>query len=70
MDVCHHELLHAVSDHSVSKKKSAIIYKSGLKIQYYIDGQETCHFKGLNEGFDFVNPNELDRCGCGESFRV
>jgi iron-sulfur cluster assembly protein len=25
--------------------------------------------QGLNEGFDFVNPNELDRCGCGESFR-
>ena len=26
--------------------------------------------KGLNEGFDFANPNERDRCGCGESFRV
>ena len=26
--------------------------------------------KGLNEGFDFINPNEKDRCGCGESFRV
>jgi len=26
--------------------------------------------QGLNEGFDFVNPNEKDRCGCGESFRV
>ena len=26
--------------------------------------------KGLNEGFEFVNPNEKDRCGCGESFRV
>jgi iron-sulfur cluster assembly protein len=26
--------------------------------------------KGLNEGFDFQNPNERDRCGCGESFRV
>ena len=25
---------------------------------------------GLNEGFDFQNPNEKDRCGCGESFRV
>jgi curved DNA-binding protein CbpA len=22
------------------------------------------------EGFDFKNPNERDRCGCGESFRV
>jgi len=26
--------------------------------------------QGLNEGFEFVNPNEKDRCGCGESFRV
>jgi iron-sulfur cluster assembly protein len=25
---------------------------------------------GLNEGFDFINPNEKDRCGCGESFRI
>jgi iron-sulfur cluster assembly protein len=26
--------------------------------------------QGLNEGFDFINPNERDRCGCGESFRI
>lgn len=26
--------------------------------------------QGLNEGFDFINPLEKDRCGCGESFRV
>jgi iron-sulfur cluster assembly protein len=26
--------------------------------------------QGLNEGFEFQNPNERDRCGCGESFRV
>jgi iron-sulfur cluster assembly protein len=25
---------------------------------------------GLNEGFDFTNPNVRDKCGCGESFRV
>jgi len=25
---------------------------------------------GLNEGFEFKNPNERDRCGCGESFRI
>lgn len=25
---------------------------------------------GLNEGFAFKNPNERDRCGCGESFRI
>ena len=26
--------------------------------------------QGLNEGFEFRNPMEKDRCGCGESFRV
>ena len=26
--------------------------------------------QGLNEGFDFLNQKEKDRCGCGESFRV
>ncbi len=37
----------------------------------YLDGM-TLDFvrEGLNEGFRFNNPNERDRCGCGESFRV
>jgi iron-sulfur cluster assembly protein len=26
--------------------------------------------QGLNEGFEFNNPQEKDRCGCGESFRI
>lgn len=26
--------------------------------------------QGLNEGFDFYNPKERNRCGCGESFNV
>jgi iron-sulfur cluster assembly protein len=26
--------------------------------------------QGLNEGFEFHNDKEKDRCGCGESFRV
>ena len=37
----------------------------------YIDGVTVDWVRnGLNEGFDFKNPNERDRCGCGESFRV
>ncbi|MFM8576848.1 MAG: iron-sulfur cluster assembly protein IscA [Limnohabitans sp.] len=37
----------------------------------YIDGTELDFVReGLNEGFRFKNPNERDRCGCGESFRV
>ena len=26
--------------------------------------------QGLNEGFEFVNSLEKDRCGCNESFRI
>jgi iron-sulfur cluster assembly protein len=37
----------------------------------YLDGTELDYVReGLNEGFKFNNPNERDRCGCGESFRV
>ena len=37
----------------------------------YIDGTELDFVReGLNEGFKFLNPNERDRCGCGESFRI
>lgn len=44
----------------VDKKHN--IYLEGLTIDYVKNG--------LNEGFEFQNPNERDRCGCGESFRV
>jgi iron-sulfur cluster assembly protein len=37
-------------------------YLQGLTIDYVR--------QGLNEGFEFINPNERDRCGCGESFRI
>ena len=37
----------------------------------YLEGTELDFVReGLNEGFKFNNPNERDRCGCGESFRV
>lgn len=26
--------------------------------------------QGLNEGFEFINPLERARCGCGESFTI
>ena len=38
------------------------VYLEGLTVDYVR--------KGLNEGFEFSNPNERDRCGCGESFRI
>lgn len=40
----------------------SLAYLSGLEVDYVK--------KGLNEGFEFTNPNESARCGCGESFTV
>ena len=41
------------------------------KSQVYVEGAEIDHKKkGLNEGFEFYNPREKARCGCGESFTV
>ena len=37
----------------------------------YLDGTELDFVKeGLNEGFQFNNPNAKGECGCGESFSV
>ena len=36
-----------------------------------LDGMEIDYIrKGLNEGFEFRNPNASRTCGCGESFAV
>ena len=55
-----------------------VVYESnGVKVLVdpkslaYIDGTQLDFVReGLNEGFRFSNPNERDKCGCGESFRV
>jgi iron-sulfur cluster assembly protein len=38
-------------------------YLSGARLDYVREGLMT-------ERFDFSNPNETARCGCGESFKV
>ena len=47
---------------SIFVDPKSCVYIQGLVIDYVRNG--------LNEGFEFSNPNERDRCGCGESFRV
>lgn len=42
--------------------QKSLVYIDGLTVDWQRNG--------LNEGFNFINPNEKDRCGCGESFRV
>ncbi|EPE37336.1 iron-binding protein [Candidatus Photodesmus katoptron] len=37
----------------------------------HLDGTKLNYVKnGLNEGFEFDNPNVKSKCGCGESFNV
>ena len=50
-------------------KDISLLYNN--KWHYVFDGVELDYKKeGLNEGFDFNNPNEKARCGCGESFSI
>lgn len=42
--------------------KKSMVYLTGLEMDWVR--------QGLNEGFEFRNPNEKNKCGCGESFNV
>lgn len=57
--------------------EDALFETEGIKLMVdpkslaYLDGTTLDYVReGLNEGFRFNNPNERDKCGCGESFRV
>jgi iron-sulfur cluster assembly protein len=53
---------YAQPDFAVLVDAKALPYLNGLTVDWVRNG--------LNEGFEFRNPNERDKCGCGESFRV
>jgi iron-sulfur cluster assembly protein len=46
------------------------VYVSQKDLPYFKDLEIDYVRQGLNEGFEFRNSAEKDRCGCGESFRV
>jgi iron-sulfur cluster assembly protein len=52
----------AQPDFVVLVDEKSFVYLNGLIVDWVRNG--------LNEGFEFRNPNERDKCGCGESFRV
>jgi iron-sulfur cluster assembly protein len=59
------------------EKDDQIFENQGIKIVVdpkslvYISGTEMDFVKqGVNEGFEFRNPNAKGECGCGESFNV
>ena len=48
-------------------------------VTVYVDNKDMAYLdgmildwkrEGLQEGFDFINPNESARCGCGSSFKI
>ena len=57
-------------DHLVEEFDNFNIWIQGKHIPYLQGMVMDWKKQGLNEGFDFSNPNEKGRCGCGESFKV
>ena len=60
-----------------SKKNEEIIEDKGVKV--FIDANAVMYLLGtemdykkdkFSSQFVFINPNETERCGCGESFKV
>lgn len=52
-------------------KSNGITLVVDSKALTMVDGTEIDYiYEGLNEGFQFKNPNEKAQCGCGESFTL
>ena len=67
---------YAVRDKNISKfdevilRDGAAIFIDPKASMFLIGSQMIFKTDEINSGFDFVNPNEKGRCGCGESFKV
>ena len=71
-----YKIEYAIEDKNITKFDDLVI-KDGINIfidpkisMFLIGSQMTYIEEDLRAGFDFVNPNEKGRCGCGESFTV
>ena len=53
---------YAQNDFVVLVDAKSLVYLNGLTMDWVRNG--------LNEGFEFANPNSKGECGCGESFRI
>lgn len=67
---------YAVKDQNITKFDD-VIEADGAnifidpKVSMFLIGSKMIYKSDdLESGFDFVNPNESSRCGCGESFKV
>lgn len=53
---------HDFNDFLIVLDKKATLFFEDVTLDYVKNG--------LNEGFEFINPKEKSRCGCGESFEI
>ena len=67
---------YAIKDKNITKYDDVVMRDEVAiyidpKISMFLIGSQMVYVeKELEAGFDFVNPNEKGRCGCGESFKV
>ena len=65
------EYIDSVNPEDIAYKQDGFVIVVDPQSSVYLEGLEIDYVRqGLNEGFEFTNPQEKDRCGCGESFRV
>ncbi len=71
-----YQIEYATLDKNITKFDD-VVEKDGVRVfidpkisMFLIGSQMVYKEKELESGFDFVNPNEKGRCGCGESFKV
>jgi iron-sulfur cluster assembly protein len=65
------EYVDKANPEDISYEQDGFVIVVDPKSGAYLDGLEIDYVRqGLNEGFEFNNPIEKDRCGCGESFRI
>ena len=65
------EYVDNINSEDIEIKQDGFVVVIDPKSSAYLNGVEVDYVRqGLNEGFEFTNPLERDRCGCGESFRI
>jgi iron-sulfur cluster assembly protein len=57
-------------DLEIYKSNGVAVYVDPKSLPYINGMTMDWQRKGLNEGFEFINSLERDRCGCGSSFRI
>jgi iron-sulfur cluster assembly protein len=55
---------------AIFESQGVYVYMDPKHMPYLQGIEMNWRRQGLNEGFEFANPNSKGECGCGESFSV